>query len=130
VLTLLPPDLAIDAVEITRIQCKGNASGLCATTLYAHFRENTYVRVYVKVNCSFDIERFCQRGCQHDGQPYIAGTALNSTITAKLSPQRSQYNDTSTSSSPLGFGLSGTLVVTVNPTTPSRKRIIPTTPKR
>ena len=119
VVTLMPPDLAIDAVEITQgIQCKGNASGLCADNAVPLISgKTTYVRVYVKVNWIVPVSNVSASAiASTSGSPYIAGTALNSTITAKLSPQRSQYNDTlNFVFSSWDLSTSGTLVVTVNP---------------
>jgi hypothetical protein len=117
--TLVPPDLAIDAVEITQgIQCKGNASGLCADNAVPLISgKTTYVRVYVKVNWFTPISNVSASAvASTSDSPNIVGTALNSTITAKLSPQRSQYNDTlNFVFSSWDLSSSGTLVVTVNP---------------
>jgi hypothetical protein len=88
IVTLLPPDLSIDAVEITQgIQCKGNASGLCADNAVPLISgKTTYVRVYVKVNWFVPASSVSASAiASTSGSPYIAGTALNATITISSS---------------------------------------------
>jgi hypothetical protein len=119
IVTLMPPDLSIDSVEITQgIQCLDNASGLCADNAVPLISgKTTYVRVYVKVNWLAAVSNVSASAvASTSGGSNITGTALNSTIIAQLSPQRSQYNDTlNFVFSSWDLSTSGTLVVTVNP---------------
>ncbi len=122
--TLTPTQVALDlqvsAVELTQgIQCKGNASGLCADNAVPLIAgKTTYVRVYVKVNgVTVSVANVTANAvASTTASPYILATSLNATITAKLSPQRSQYSDTlNFVFSPWDLDESGSLTVTVNP---------------
>lgn len=109
-------DLQVEHVELTQaIQCKDNTS--CPDNAVPLISgKYTYVRVYVKVLWSnMDVPNVSARVvAKVSGVDHVA-VPLNSTVTAKLNPQRSQFNDT------LNFVLpgymvfsSGTLEVEVN----------------
>jgi len=110
-------DLQVEHVELTQaIQCKDNPS--CPDNAVPLISgKHTYVRVYVKVlGSSATVPNVSARVTAKMPWGDYTTNPINSTITAKLNPQRSQFNDT------LNFHLpawavsnSGALEVTVNP---------------
>nr|MBC7243859.1 DNRLRE domain-containing protein [Chloroflexota bacterium] len=108
-------DLQVDAIEVTQsIQCKDNPN--CpdnAVPMVAG--KMTFARVYIKVSGSMqDVPNVSARAIAKVGGQQLTAWPINPTITAKLTPDRAQFNDT------LNFYLhgvssSGTLEVEVNP---------------
>jgi len=108
-------DLQVDAIEVTQaIQCKGNSK--CADNAVPMIAgKATFARVYVKVTgSSAAVANVSAEVIAKVGGKQLTAMQINSTITAKLSPDRAQFDDT------LNFYLcgvssSGTLEVEVNP---------------
>lgn len=108
-------DLQVDAIEVTQsIQCKDNPN--CPDNAVPMIAgKMTFARVYIKVNGStYDVPNVSARAIAKVGGQQLTAWAINPTITAKLIPDRAQFNDT------LNFYLhgvssSGTLEVEVNP---------------
>lgn len=111
-------DLQVQYVELTQaIQCKDNAHCLDnAVPMIAG--KDTYVRVYIKVlsETGQPVPNVSARVIAKLGNKTVTANAINPTITAKLSPQRSQFNDTlNFYFLPSEVNSSGTLEVEVNP---------------
>lgn len=108
-------DLQVDAIEVTQcIQCKDNPN--CPDNAVPMIvGKMTFARVYVKVSGSTqDVPNVSAQAIAKVGGQQLTAWAINPTITAKLTPDRAQFNDT------LNFYLygvsnSGTLEVEVNP---------------
>ncbi|MGB9879602.1 MAG: DNRLRE domain-containing protein, partial [Anaerolineae bacterium] len=108
-------DLQVDAIEVTQsIQCKDNPN--CPDNAVPMIAgKMTFARVYIKVSGSTqDVPNVSARAIAKVGGQQLTAWAINPTITAKLTPDRAQFNDT------LNFYLygvssSGTLEVEVNP---------------
>jgi hypothetical protein len=108
-------DLQVDAIEVTQaIQCKDNPN--CPDNAVPMIAgKMTFARVYIKVSGSTqDIPNVSARAVAKVGGQQLTAWPINPTITAKLIPDRAQFNDT------LNFYLygvssSGTLEVEVNP---------------
>lgn len=108
-------DLQVDAIEVTQsIQCKDNPN--CPDNAVPMIAgKMTFARVYVKVSGSTqDVPNVSARAIAKVGGQQHTAWDINNTITAKLTPDRAQFNDT------LNFYLygvssSGILEVEVNP---------------
>jgi len=108
-------DLQVDAIEVTQsIQCKDNPN--CPDNAVPMIAgKMTFARVYIKVSGSTqDVPNVSARAITKVGGQQLTAWAINPTITAKLIPDRAQFNDT-INFYLYGVSSSGTLEVEVNP---------------
>ena len=110
-------DLRVEHVELTQaIQCKDNSH--CPDNAVPLISgKDTYVRVYVEViGTSASVPNVSARVTAKMPWGDYTTDPINATITAKLSPQRSHFNDTLNFYLPASMvDASGTLVVEINP---------------